>query len=74
VIGRTDWLDAGWTVYKEGVRDPAFCRPLGDRYAQRAWLGGFGAAWASDLDDEKSVDEALAPTVTFFATRGRPSS
>jgi hypothetical protein len=27
--------------------------------AQRAWLGGFGAAWACG-PDERSVDEALA--------------
>ena len=55
-----NWLDAGWAVYKEGARDPEYFPPLGDRDAQRAWLGGFGAAWASDLDGKESVDEALA--------------
>ena len=55
-----DWLDAGWTVYKEGIRDPEFFPPLGDRDAQRRWLGGFGAAWVSDLDDAGSVVDALA--------------
>jgi hypothetical protein len=28
--------------------------------AQREWLGGFGAAWASDLDNKQSADDALA--------------
>jgi hypothetical protein len=42
------------------VRESALFPPLGDSEAQRWWLGGFGAAWASDLDNEASVDEALA--------------
>jgi hypothetical protein len=60
VVMKTDWLDVGWAVYKEGVRDPEFFPPLGDRDTQRAWLGGFSSAWASDLDTEESVDEVLA--------------
>ena len=55
-----NWIDAGWAVYKEGVRDSRFFPPLGDREAQRAWLGGVGAAWASDLDNTESVEDALA--------------
>ena len=54
-----DWIDAGWAVYKEGARDPEYFPPLGDRDAQRAWLGGVGAAWASDLDNTESVVDAL---------------
>jgi hypothetical protein len=55
-----DWIDAGWAVYKEGMRDSEYYPPLGDREAQRKWLGGFGAAWASSLDDKESVVDALA--------------
>ena len=58
--GVINWIDAGWAVYKEGVRDSRFFPPLGDRETQRAWLGGFGAAWASDLDSKESVVDALA--------------
>jgi len=58
--GVINWIDAGWAVYKEGVRDFRFFPPLGDREAQRAWLGGVGAAWASDLDNRESVEDALA--------------
>ncbi len=46
--------------YRRELNHAGFFPPLGDRDAQRQWLGGFGAAWASDLDDEESVDEALA--------------
>jgi hypothetical protein len=55
-----NWFDMGWAVYREGVRDPEYFPPLGDRDAQRQWLGGFGAAWATDLDDAGSVVNALA--------------
>lgn len=32
--------------------------PLGDKEAQRAWLGGFGAAWAGEA--LRDVPDALA--------------
>ncbi len=38
-----NWIDAGWAVYKEGVRDPQYFPPLGDRDAQREWLGAYSA-------------------------------
>lgn len=60
VIGKMDWFDAGWAVYQNDARDPGLFPPLGDREAQRQWLGGFGAAWASALDDHESVDNVLA--------------
>jgi hypothetical protein len=46
-----DWFGAGWAVYKGDVRDSEFFPPLNDMEAQRWWLGGFGAAWAEDLDN-----------------------
>ena len=54
-----DWFDVGWDAYKEGGRDPESFPPLNDMEAQREWLAGFGAAWASGPDDLESVDEAL---------------
>ena len=53
------WFEAGWAVFKEERWDADFFPPLNDMEAQRAWLGGFGAAWACG-PDERSVDEALA--------------
>jgi hypothetical protein len=68
-------VSKGWTVYKGDVRDAAYLPPLNDMEAQRWWLGGFGAAWAEDLDDAvvasvlhgdgmdgELVEEALART------------
>lgn len=40
-----DWFDAGWAAFHFPVH-PDFFPPLDDRTAQRAWLAGFGAAWA----------------------------
>jgi hypothetical protein len=68
-----DWFSAGWAVYFGAARDATHYPPLNDMEAQRWWLGGFGAAWAEDIDDRglravlneegivgESVDEALA--------------
>jgi hypothetical protein len=44
---------------REGLAGCGLLSPLNDMEAQRAWLGGFGAAWACG-PDERSVDEALA--------------
>ena len=65
-----DWFDVGWDAY--GGDAAAQLPPLHDMEAQRAWLGGFGAAWAEDLEDAviasvlqgdgmdgESVEEAL---------------
>jgi hypothetical protein len=60
VIRKMDWFGAGWAVYQEDVRDPEYFPPLGDRDAQRQWLGGFGAAWASDIATKESVDDAIS--------------
>lgn len=54
-----NWFDAGGAAYQRGAREGARFPPLNDMEAQRAWLGGFGAAWAEDPGDEP-VDEALA--------------
>jgi hypothetical protein len=54
-----DWFDVGWKAFKKSRQGAVSFPPLGDREAQRAWLGGFGAAWASDLDAHTSVDGAL---------------
>jgi hypothetical protein len=40
-----DWFGAGWSAFHFPVHPDAF-PPLDDREAQRAWLAGFGAAWA----------------------------
>lgn len=43
------WFGAGWAVYKGSAGEDWF-PPLNDREAQRAWLGGFGAAWVEYPD------------------------
>ncbi|ADC64087.1 hypothetical protein [Allochromatium vinosum] len=50
------WFGAGWAVYKGSMGDDCF-PPLNDIDAQRAWLGGFGAAWVeySDADGSASI-------------------
>ena len=53
-----DWFDVGWDAYGGDAATPL--PPLNDMEAQRSWLGGFGAAWASGSEDLGSVDEALA--------------
>ena len=55
-INRTDWFDAGCKV-SLGAREQGLFPPLGDREAQRFWLGGFGAAWA-----ERGLSDAGAET------------
>jgi len=46
-MGRIDdWFDVGWDAFN-------------DMEAQRAWLGGFGAAWAEASEEDASIDEAL---------------
>lgn len=60
-----DWFSHGERV-ADGVRDENLYPPLGDRDAQRQWLGGFGAAWAACAEDQ-AVDEALVEVLD-----GRP--
>ena len=55
----SDWFDIGWALYKDKRCDAHCFPPLGDRQAQRWWLGGFGAAWAA-AHDETPLDLALA--------------
>jgi hypothetical protein len=55
-----DWFDVGWEAFAEGGRDADLFPPLNDIEAQRWWLGGFGAAWASAPHEAGSIDEALA--------------
>lgn len=40
-----DWFGAGWSAFHFPV-PPDTYPPLDDRAAQRAWLAGFGSAWA----------------------------
>ena len=63
-----DWFDVGWDAYEEGGGRAESLPPLHDMEAQRWWLGGFGAAWASGSEDLGSVDEALVRV--FSARRG----
>jgi hypothetical protein len=58
----SDWFEAGWAVYRQGGADPHRFPPLGERQAQRWWLGGFAAAWAEGCE-ERPVDLALAGTL-----------
>jgi len=55
VINHIDWFEAGYRVLL-GAREQGLFPPLGDREAQRFWLGGFGAAWA-----EQALSDADAP-------------
>lgn len=55
-----DWFDIGWAAYTGGLRALDCFPPSGELDAQRHWLGGFGAAWVSNLDTAESVFEALA--------------
>jgi hypothetical protein len=48
------WFGAGWAVYKGSAGDDCF-PPLNDIEAQRAWLGGFGAAWVEYPDAEATA-------------------
>ncbi len=67
MVKAIDWLEAGWTVFRDDRRDPDSFPPLHDMEAQRQWLGGFGAAWAEAPEDDgsrESVDEALARALT----------
>jgi hypothetical protein len=57
------WFEAGSAAYLDGGRDVALFPPLGDREAQRAWLGGFGATWAETRVNGESVAEALIRTL-----------
>jgi len=60
MTGDIDWFDVGWVAFTEDRGDADSFPPLNDMEAQRWWLGGFGAAWASGPDEAGSVDEALA--------------
>jgi hypothetical protein len=60
MVADRDWFPIGERVYREGLRDADSFPPLNDMEAQRWWLGGFGAAWASGPGEAGSVDEALA--------------
>jgi hypothetical protein len=55
----SDWFEAGWAVYSLGGADPHRFPPLGERQAQRWWLGGFATAWAEGCE-ERPVVLALA--------------
>lgn len=48
------WFGAGWAVYKGSTGEDCL-PPLNDIEAQRAWLGGFGAAWVEYPDAEAAA-------------------
>jgi hypothetical protein len=54
-----DSFHVGWDAYKEGGRYPESLPHLNEMEAQRAWLGGFGAAWMEASEEDASIDEAL---------------
>jgi hypothetical protein len=65
VCGRQDdvnWFVVGERAQTVGVvgKGAGGLPPVNDIEAQRAWLGGFGAAWVADPRDGESVEEALA--------------
>ena len=60
VAAPVTWFDVGWAVFVGNERDSDSFPPLNDMEAQREWLGGFGSAWASDLNNSESLDDALA--------------
>lgn len=45
------WFEAGIAVFYGDKADERY-PPLNDIEAQRWWLGGFGAAWAENPDDD----------------------
>ena len=59
-----DWFEAGEAVFLSVSADARLYPPLDDAIAQRAWLGGFGSAWAAAPSDSPSgaqaLDDALA--------------
>jgi hypothetical protein len=55
----SNWLEAGGALYRQSIADPRLFPPLGERQAQRWWLGGFAAAWAEGCD-ERPIDLGLA--------------
>jgi hypothetical protein len=61
-----DWFAAGMAVFWRST-DPADFPPLDNRAAQRAWLGGFGAAWAEcpQNSDEPWCDEEVDIALTM---------
>lgn len=65
-----DWFAAGMAVFWRST-EPADFPPIDDRDAQRAWLGGFGAAWAECPDATDGwCDEDLDVALTL-ALKGR---
>ncbi len=54
-----DWFDVGMDAYRDDEHRQELLPPRSDMEAQRAWLAGFGAAWASGTEDLESVDGAL---------------
>lgn len=72
------WFGAGWSVYKGSTGEDCF-PPLNDMDAQRAWLGGFGAAWVEYPDAEASASILLGDggeslyAALASALEGRPA-
>ena len=51
-----DWFDVGWGgSTRRGGRLQSPFHPCTDMEAQRAWLGGFGAAWAEAPTSGRSM-------------------
>ena len=52
----TGWFDAGWAVF-QGSTTAGIYPPLYDLSAQRAWLGGFEAAWTTGASRDSADPE-----------------
>ena len=65
------WIAAGIAVF-QGSTDPADLPPLDDPAAQRAWLGGFAAAWAECPEGAGGLCDLEPDEALSVALRGHP--
>ena len=65
------WLTAGIAVF-HGSTDPSDLPPVDDPAAQRAWLGGFAAAWAECPEGAGGLCELEPDEALVVALRGQP--
>lgn len=54
---RLTWFDRGSAMFDGILDDPDGFPPLNDRESQRAWLAGFGGAWAELPEDPERADD-----------------
>lgn len=71
----SDWFGAGWAVFQNSTTAGPY-PPLYDRLAQRAWLGGFGAAWMACATRDSANPERCRQAVRWAlvqALRAQPA-